>query len=125
MLPFADVPFNRALAFELVESAAGTAVIREALQPWFAQENGVVHGGIISSVADTAAVYALRSSGDAAMTGVEFKINFLRAARLDGGDLVARAKTVRRGRTIGVVDVDVFQGEEHIATGLFTYVFLR
>lgn len=64
----------------------------------------MVHGGIIASVADTAAVYTLigRLEESEQMTGVEFKINFLRSATLDGGPITARATAVRSGRTIAV-----------------------
>ena len=47
------VPFNEHLRFELVEAAGDRAVLRMPTQPWFAQEMGVVHGGVIASLADT------------------------------------------------------------------------
>jgi acyl-coenzyme A thioesterase PaaI-like protein len=57
------------------------------------------------------------------MTSIEFKLNFL-APGLEGrGPLIARSKLVKRGRTIGVATVDVKQGSELVATGLFTYLF--
>jgi uncharacterized protein (TIGR00369 family) len=87
----------------------------------------MVHGGgIIASVADTAAVYALigRVEKSEQMTGVEFKINFLRSATFDGRPITARDTAVRSGRTIGVCDVEVSQKEQLVAKGLFTYVFI-
>ena len=127
MLSFDETPFNRALGFELRRRDGGEAEVAVGMQPWFVQENGVIHGGVISSIADTAAVYALRPQDGSTerMTGVEFKINFLQAATADAGELVARAKTLRRGRSIGVCEVGVFQGEKLVATGLFTYIFLN
>ena len=121
-----DTPFNRHLEFQLRSRSGGGAEIALDIAPWFEQENGVVHGGILSSLADTAAVYALTGTlgpGEG-MTGVEFKINFLMPAMMSGGVLVARADAVRRGRTVGVCDVEVHQANELIAKGLFTYFFL-
>lgn len=41
------------------------------------------------------------------------------------GEVTARARMVRKGRTVAVVLVDVQQGEVQVATGLFTYIILR
>jgi uncharacterized protein (TIGR00369 family) len=122
MLSFDDVPFNRALKFELRRRDNDGAEVALPIADWFSQENGVVHGGIISALADTAAVYAVR--GDRNMTGIEFKINFLRPASMTGGALIAIASIVRRGRTIAVADVDVQQDGQSVAQGLFTYLYV-
>jgi uncharacterized protein (TIGR00369 family) len=55
----------------------------------FAQEYGVVHGGILAALADTAAVYlTLPHLTDAeGMTSIDFKGNFLEGARPGAGDL--------------------------------------
>ncbi len=93
--------------------------------PEFEQETGVVHGGILTSLADTAAVYCFMPDlGDGnAMVGVELKINFLRPALPGKGEILARATVLRRGKRLGVCEVDVSQGESHVARGLFTYLF--
>jgi acyl-coenzyme A thioesterase PaaI-like protein len=41
---------------------------------------------------------------------------------MNGGPLAARATVVKRGQTIGLCDVDVSQGGELVAKGLFTYI---
>jgi uncharacterized protein (TIGR00369 family) len=86
----------------------------------------VVHGGIIATLADTAAVYTVQPGLGAGerMTSIEFKVNFLAGATVERGDVVARARLVRKGRTVAVVQVDVHQGEVQVATGLFTYIIL-
>jgi uncharacterized protein (TIGR00369 family) len=121
---FASVPLNAQLGLEIVDLGETTSTLRMPLQPWFAQEMGVVHGGIITTIADTAAVYALHPEADLSkrMTSIEFKLNFLRAGRLDDGPIEARARVVRKGRTVAVCSVDVWQKGEIIATGLFTYL---
>jgi acyl-CoA thioesterase len=121
---FSSVPFNQALAFELVSASGGTAEVHLPLQPWFEQEVSVVHGGVITSLADTTAVYAvLPQLGDArTMTGVEFKVNFIRAATMTGGSLTAKSRTVRLGNSIAVCAVDVTQRDRLVATGIFTFL---
>jgi uncharacterized protein (TIGR00369 family) len=92
-----------------------------------AQEYGVVHGGIISALADTAAVYTIHPflGPNDRMTSVEFKVNFLAGATPGRGEIVAQARLIRKGKTVAVVQVDVHQAEVHVATGLFTYIVLR
>lgn len=79
----------------------------------------MVHGGVIGALADTASVYAI---GPGARIGVEYKINFLRSAAMNGEPLVARGRVLRKGKRVAVSIVDVFQGETQLATGLFTYL---
>ena len=90
------------------------------------QSESVIHGGILSTLADTAAAWAVlrdQPRGET-LTSVEFKLNFLRPARLDGGELLARGRVVRRGSRIAVIDGEVIQGGEAVARGLFTYLVL-
>ena len=126
MFAFDETPFNRALRFEMRRDGAATEVTMP-IEEWFKQETGVVHGGIIASLADTAAVYALRPmlAESEQMTSIEFKINFLRPARMQDGPVVARAVVVKRGKTVGLCDVDVRQNGQIVAKGLFTYIVLE
>jgi len=123
---FAKVAVNRFLGFELRAHDDRGATVAFRPQPDHAQEYGVVHGGLLSALADTAAVYAVHPSLPAGtrMTSIEFKINFLAAALPANGELLAKSKLVRKGRSVAVVSVDVEQSGAAIATGLFTYILL-
>ncbi len=90
----------------------------------FLQEEGVVHGGILTALADTAAVYLLwpELHPQRSMTGIEFKMNFLGAATAAGGPLLATATPLRIGGTIGVCESVVRQGDRLVAKGTFTFL---
>jgi len=122
---FASIPVNRFLGFELTFCERQRCVLTMPTRDEFRQEGGVVQGGIVAAFADTASAYAFVSSLGAreTMTGVEYKVNFLEPAKVEGGNLEARAKVVRRGRRLGVAEVQVSQGERTVLTGLFTYLF--
>lgn len=124
---FAAVPVNQFFGFELKRRDEHHASVSFRPERIHTQEYGVVHGGIVSALADTAAVYTVHPSLTASerMTSIEFKMNFLAGAVPDRGEVVAEATVVRKGRTIAVVQVDVRQGDTHVATGLFTYIVLR
>ncbi len=117
-------PFGRHLGFEVQWLAPDEASIRLPVRETLRNGVGVVHGGAIAALADTAATAAAwcHDALDEGARGatVGFSVNFLSPGR--GGALVALARVVRRGRTIVVVEVGVRdeQGGE-IARGLVTY----
>ena len=107
-------------------SEPGSATVALAPSPDLAQMYGVIHGGVLTTLADTAAVYALQpflAQGER-MTSIELKVNFLAAAWPEKGEVVATSKVIKRGRTIAVAQVDARQGDELVLTGLFTYIVL-
>lgn len=90
------------------------------------QQNGYVHAGIITTVADSAcgyAAYTLMPVG-AEVLSVEFKVNLLRPAT--GERFVAEARVLKAGKTLTVVrcDVSAWEGEETkaVATMLATMI---
>lgn len=121
---FVDVPVNRLFGWQLRSQSSEHAEIVLPLKPDYVQEEGVVHGGIITAAADTAAVYALLPNlpAETTMTSIDLKVNFLRSVLPAGGDLVARSRVVQRGRRVALCDVEVFQDGKLAAKGLFTYL---
>lgn len=121
---FARTPVNELLGSRLVQRTPGRVEVRAAVSRAHAQEYGVVQGGILGAIADTAAVYLLipDAMDRGAVTGVEFKMNFLRPVRCDGGELVAVAEPLKIGRRLAVCRVDLTQDGRHVASGVFTYL---
>ncbi len=68
---------------------------------------GTLHGGVMCDVADGAmgCAYASRLGEGESFTTLELKINFLKPVR--SGLIVARARVVKSGRTIGLVECDI------------------
>lgn len=90
------------------------------------QQNGYVHAGILTTVADSAcgyAAYTLMPAG-ADVLSVEFKMNLLRPAM--GELFVAEARVVKAGATLTVArcDVHALTAEEPktVATMLATLI---
>ena len=78
-----------------------------AWAPELCTAGGVLHGGVLMTLADTAgAVCAFLNLPSGAHTvTIESKTNFLGAVR--GGDVVARARPLHVGKTTIVVETDV------------------
>jgi len=85
-----------------------------------------VHGGVVASLADSAAAWAVYGSSDlmGIPVTVEMKINFLKPVR--SGKIVAEARNVHEGSRIFVSDVEVKNGKgDLVAKSLVTYYLLR
>jgi uncharacterized protein (TIGR00369 family) len=93
--------------FELVEAKPGKVILRMNVNEHHLQVHGVVHGGVLAALADTAgglACYMACPPGTRVAT-IEMKINYLEA--VEGGSVTAEGIVVRIGRHIAVVDCDV------------------
>ncbi len=102
----------------------GYALVRLPFKPALSRGDELVHGGAIAALIDKAGTAAAWSYSDitAAARGatVSLAVNFLRGAV--SCDLLAHARVVRRGGTITVIDVEVFDAEgEIVAKGPVTY----
>lgn len=94
------------------------------------QQHGYLHGGIITTIADTACGYAAYTlmPVDSEVLSVEFKVNLLRPAK--GQSFIATAEVIKSGRTLtvaraDVVSIDEEQKRELIATMQATIICLR
>src|SRR4030095_127560 len=77
------------------------------------QQNGYLHAGIVTTIADSACGYAaftLMPEGSGVLS-VEFKVNLLRPAK--GEEFLSRAEVVKSGKTLTVVRADVFAVTEN------------
>ena len=86
----------------------GTATMSMPSQPDLSQQHGYQHAGITTLLADTTgglAAATMMPEGTNVLA-VEFKINLLAPAR--GDRFRAEGRVLRPGRTLTVVEVDVF-----------------
>lgn len=104
--------FNSYLNMRHISAELGCITVEMDLKPEFLNPNGMVHGGCIASFADTCAgdsTIAHMPENAKMFTTLEFKCNFVRAAR--AGVLVAKSKAIHVGRTTQVWQVEVLQKE--------------
>ena len=121
---FSRTAVNRFLGLRLVLHTPERVEVQMTARPELGQEYGIMQGGIISALADTAAVYLLLPGAmdRGNVNGLEFKMNFLRPVLTDNSDLTAVATPVKIGRRVAVCSVDVMQSERLVARGTFTYL---
>jgi len=123
---FARVPFPRLLGMQVESLGRGTCRMSVGLRDDLRQRYGVMHGGVIASLIDTAVAYAIypQIPEGREITTVEMKVSFLSSVR-DGGRASAEARLLRLGRTLAVCACDVRdEGGRHVAAALVTYMVI-
>ena len=106
----------RTIGARLGQVSEGYCEIEVPFSPQVTQHHGLFHGGVVASIADTAAgfaAYTLMEEGRQPLT-VEFKISLLSPA--DGERIVAKARTLRAGRSIVHLQSEVFCQNEGTET---------
>jgi uncharacterized protein (TIGR00369 family) len=98
----------RTLGAVLESVESGKVTITCAANERLTQQHGLVHGGVVASLADVACGYAALTMmpDDREVLTVEFKINFLKPANTDR--LIAIAEVLQSGRTLTVCQGTVF-----------------
>mgnify|MGYP000906978702 FL=1 len=108
---FAPPDFQTWLGLRIVHHEYGFVRVELPVRPEFIQVDGIVHGGILATVADTAMGTAVVSTLEPGFTcfTIEMKVNYLQP--VSEGTMIAEATVVRRGRRIAVTRGDVFDAD--------------
>lgn len=122
-LPFPPPPFWELLGIEVVEMHEGYAKLVMPFHEKLTQPYGIVHGGALFSLADSAIAIAIVSvvEPDKKLLTIEMKINYL--APVKEGLMEAEAKILRRGRIIPA-EVDIMNNNKLVAKAIATYIIL-
>jgi uncharacterized protein (TIGR00369 family) len=111
-VPRVQVPPNcdQTLGLALVDqSTPGRTVWRMRAQEKFANPAGVVQGGFLAALADSAmstAAVTFLEERRAAVANLEMKVSFLAPVPI-GGDLTATARVVRGGRRVAFLEAEI------------------
>ncbi len=119
-------PFGELIGLNFTEYGGGRSRCVLKVEERFFNPHGVLHGGVIYSMADTGmggAMYSLLDE-DELCTTVEIKIYYFRA--VTSGILVCDTRVINRTRRIGVLESEIKKGDELVAkaTGTF-YIYRR
>ncbi|HET7902971.1 MAG TPA: PaaI family thioesterase [Candidatus Eisenbacteria bacterium] len=123
---FARQTFMATLGASIARVEPGEVDLRLPYSPALCQQNGFMHAGTVTSIADSANGYAAYSLAppETDVLAVEFKINLLAPAR--GDEFLACGRVLRAGRTLTVCRADVFAIESDsrslVATMLSTII---
>ena len=122
---FALVPYAKLIGLELGKMKPGEANLYLEVRDQLRQNQGVVHGGAVASLIDTAAAFAVvtRLETGERVTTTDLTIHYLRP--ITSGRLIATARIVRGGRRLFVLSVEVRNDNQVlVATAVTSYLKL-
>jgi uncharacterized protein (TIGR00369 family) len=107
-------PYPRHMAMELDHIELDGANIVLHLAEYHLQPFGIVHGGVIATLIDTATFWAafLRLPEDAGLVNVDLKLNYLQP--VTDGRITARGTCMRSGSSISYSEAKVFDENERL-----------
>jgi len=117
-------PFIAFLGLKVTEADPAKELVTMtcAMRPEFERGKGTGqwHGGPIAAIIDTVGDYALIMALRRGLPTINFRVDYLRPAIKT--TLTTTARVRRAGKSVGVVDVDVFNDQKAlVAVGRATY----
>lgn len=109
------MPFSERLGVEVLQHGPDVVRSRLAWEPSLCTLGGVLHGGVLMSLADAnGAVCAFLNlpEGAKGTTTIESKTNFLRAVREGHANAVSRP--LHAGRTVIVVETEIRDDDDRL-----------
>lgn len=120
---FAQVRYAHLLGIEIVRLARGEAVLSMNVRPELTRMEGILHGGALASLMDSASAFAvltLLEPGERTVT-VDLTLHFMRP--VSDGLVEARGRVLRAGQRVFTVSIDATSaGGKAVATALTTYL---
>lgn len=115
--------FHRWAGMRLDRIAPGEVDVSLEVEPHHMNLVGIVHGGVIATLADTATGIAMKAALPRGLTHVtaQLNVNYLSPGR--GGRLIGRGRVVRVGARVGYAEADILDWEDKLlarATATFT-----
>jgi len=110
-------PFIAFMNLELVrvDVEAGEVAMKMPMRPEFERGgpvSGQFHGGPVAALIDTVGDFAVAVVVKGGVPTINFRVDYLRPST--GSYLLAVARNRRVGRTVGVVDIDVFDDQDRL-----------
>jgi acyl-CoA thioesterase len=118
-------PFAELIGMRFTELSSGESCCELDTTESLFNTNGILHGGVAYSMADTgmgAALFAGLEKGQSCAT-IEIKIVYLRP--VTSGRLVCRTKLIQQGRRIAVLESEVKNDDRLVAKALGTFAIIE
>ena len=120
---FAASPFHRSFfGMRLERVAEGEVDVALGVEDRHRNLLGIVHGGVLAALADTATGLAYRTVLEPGTQHVTTQLNVTYLSPGRAGRLLARGRVVKRGRRTGYAEADILDEEGRLlarATALF------
>jgi uncharacterized protein (TIGR00369 family) len=118
------IPIMSTMKLEMINLMAGYCELKAPRQIIYDGIYDSFHGGLLMTVADSAAAFALMTltGPEAKMTTTDMNIRFLAPCLTD---LIVHAKVIKFGRTLSPMAIDLYdKNKKHVAVAQVTYFVL-
>jgi len=118
------IPIIETMKLQVTDLKAGYCEMRAPRKKAYDGIYDSFHGGLLMTVADSAAAFALLTltGPDVKMTTTDMNIRFLSPCLTD---LIVRATVIKFGRTLSPMAVDLYdENEKHVAVAQVNYFVL-
>ena len=118
-------PYPRHLRMQLVSITLDEAVVKLKTEQCHLQPFGIVHGGVLATLIDTATFWSvfLRLPENVGLVNIDLKLNYLRS--ISTGMMTAEGRCIRAGRSINYAEARVMDKRGNIlAHGTSTLMVL-
>lgn len=97
------------LGMELIDLEPDRCVVALEVAQRHLQPYGIVHGGVLASLLDTATFWAafVRLPQDTGLVNVDLKLNYLEPVAPNAGRLLTEGRCIRPGRTLSYTEAYV------------------
>lgn len=116
-------PFHQWLGLKVLEVGEGTITIQATWRPeWVVNADaGYTHGGILATLVDLTADWALVSQTGRGVPTVDMRVDYHRAAMQH--DLTCKGRVVKSGKALSVSEAEVFDDKGRLlASGRGVYM---
>ncbi|HEV2800152.1 MAG TPA: PaaI family thioesterase [Pyrinomonadaceae bacterium] len=117
------LPYAQLLGIVFEDAVSGAATLSMNSRPELQRFSGIMHGGALASLADTASAFAVLTTiePETQTVTVDLTLHYLRP--VTEGKLTAHARVVRGGRRVATVSVEIFnESGALVVTALTTYL---
>jgi uncharacterized protein (TIGR00369 family) len=118
-------PFSAHLGFRVVRADRDGSLVEADPGPEHCNGGGIVHGGYLSALLDTATGWAVHVQlpDDVAAPHIQISVQFVRAA-LPGSTLVCNGRSISAGRRIASAEAEIIQRDRVIARAVTSHAVI-
>lgn len=108
-----EAQFPNLLSMKMLEIDQGRCKLELVVDGKHLQPLGLVHGGVIASLIDTATYWSGYFSipETSGLLNVDLRLNYLRAVPAGAGRLIVEGREVKPGRSLSYTDAQVFSSD--------------
>ena len=107
-------PYPSHMSMRLISLELDRAIVELEIGNCHLQPYGIVHGGVLSTLIDTATFWSvfMRIPEDAGLVNIDLKLNYLQA--VETGKLITGGYAIRSGRSISYAEAKVFNEDNEL-----------